>query len=100
MSASHFSLDERAALHERRATRTLRSESPESAADEVAWIERRRRAGRLHGHNGANGSISAIAAVAAFESDPWPEPDLSILDDRRGNLPEFPLDTMPVLADW
>ena len=29
----------------------------------------------------------------------WPEPDLSILDDRRGTLPEFPVDAVPALAD-
>src|SRR5205085_119522 len=25
----------------------------------------------------------------------WDEPDWSILDDRRGNLPEFPVDALP-----
>jgi Protein of unknown function (DUF3987) len=28
----------------------------------------------------------------------WDDPDWSILDDRRGNLPEFPIDTLP--AAW
>src|SRR6266436_5783575 len=28
----------------------------------------------------------------------WDDPDWSILDDRRGNLPEFPIDTLP--APW
>jgi hypothetical protein len=26
----------------------------------------------------------------------WGEPDWSVLDDRRGQLPEFPLDTLPL----
>src|SRR6516165_10664543 len=26
----------------------------------------------------------------------WADPDWSILDDRRGDLPEFPIDTLPV----
>jgi putative DNA primase/helicase len=32
----------------------------------------------------------------------WDEPDLSLLDDRRGDLPEFPLDTLEPekLRDW
>ena len=32
----------------------------------------------------------------------WEEPGLSILDDRRGELPEFPLDTLQPkgLQDW
>jgi hypothetical protein len=30
----------------------------------------------------------------------WPDPDLSILEDRRGTLPEFPVDIMPAFADW
>jgi hypothetical protein len=31
----------------------------------------------------------------------WVEPDWSILDDRRGDLPEFPIDTLPVpCQEW
>src|SRR5262249_40226892 len=31
----------------------------------------------------------------------WREPDISILDDRRGDLPEFPLDVVPsVFRQW
>jgi Protein of unknown function (DUF3987) len=31
----------------------------------------------------------------------WADPDLSLLDDRRGKLPEFPLETLsPPLQDW
>jgi hypothetical protein len=31
----------------------------------------------------------------------WEDPDLSLLDDRRGELPEFPLETLsPPLQDW
>ena len=31
----------------------------------------------------------------------WNDPDISVLDDRRGDLPEFPLDVFPVdCRDW
>jgi hypothetical protein len=31
----------------------------------------------------------------------WDDPDWSILDDRRGDLPEFPIDTLPVpCQEW
>ena len=34
-------------------------------------------------------------------SEPWDEPDWSILDDRRGELPEFPIDVLSeACADW
>jgi hypothetical protein len=32
------------------------------------------------------------------ESDRWDDPDWSLLDDRRGDLPEFPLDTLTAKA--
>jgi hypothetical protein len=35
------------------------------------------------------------------ETGTWDEPDASILDDRRGDLPEFPLDCFPAVThDW
>jgi hypothetical protein len=35
------------------------------------------------------------------ESDSWTEPDWSILDDRRGQLPEFPIDALsPSSQEW
>jgi Protein of unknown function (DUF3987) len=41
---------------------------------------------RLSGAKGGKGGMSQ-------QDDPWPDPDLSLLDDRRGNdLPKFPLD--------
>jgi hypothetical protein len=33
--------------------------------------------------------------------DPWGEPDWSLLDDRRGQLPEFPVEALsPACRDW
>jgi hypothetical protein len=38
---------------------------------------------------------------AAATQPPWTEPDWSLLDDRRGALPEFPLDALPACwRDW
>src|SRR5262245_15544211 len=35
------------------------------------------------------------------DSDHWDEPDWSILDDRRGELPEFPLSVLPgPCSEW
>jgi hypothetical protein len=31
---------------------------------------------------------------------PWSDPDRSILEDRRGALPPFPLDAMPSFSEW
>jgi hypothetical protein len=34
-------------------------------------------------------------------ADDWPDPDLSILDDRRGELPDFPVDVFtPKWQEW
>lgn len=54
--------------------------------------------GRHHERRDADGKNSAGEA----ESDQnWNDPDWSILDDRRGELPDFPLDTLPLqCADW
>ena len=30
----------------------------------------------------------------------WDDPDMSILEDRRGTLPPFPVDTLPALSEW
>ena len=50
-------------------------------------------------------ALSALPALPASHGHPdqsiagtWAEPDWTILDDRRGELPEFPTDTFP--APW
>lgn len=41
------------------------------------------------------------ATAAASSSHNWDEPDISILDDRRGELPDFPVDVFtPPLQEW
>ena len=46
-----------------------------------------------------NGQHTKAASAAIGTS--WDEPDVSILDDRRGELPEFPLDVLePACLDW
>jgi hypothetical protein len=56
------------------------------AACELADRERNERIKRTNG----NGKI-----------DPWGEPDWSLLDDRRGQLPEFPVDALsPACREW
>jgi hypothetical protein len=39
-------------------------------------------------------------AGSQSETGSWGEPDLSLLDDRRGELPPFPVGLMPTWADW
>jgi hypothetical protein len=44
-----------------------------------------------------------VAATVDWTSAPetWPDPDWSILDDRRGHLPDFPVDVVsPACRDW
>src|SRR5262249_33393608 len=42
-----------------------------------------------------------VSDAEISETDKWNDPDWSILDDRRGELPEFPLDTLPAaLKSW
>jgi hypothetical protein len=48
-------------------------------------------------------SVSSMQArpIAGGDSASWSDPDWSILDDRRGDLPEFPTDTLsPRWRDW
>ena len=47
------------------------------------------------------GAWSASGAPAAPSPHSWEDPDTSILDDRRGDLPEFPLDVLSsAWRDW
>jgi hypothetical protein len=39
-------------------------------------------------------------ARSESETGSWEEPDVSLLDDRRGELPPFPVEVMPTWADW
>ena len=48
-----------------------------------------------------NGAGNAQDEAAGPEHNGhWADPDLSILEDRRGTLPLFPVDTMPALSEW
>jgi Protein of unknown function (DUF3987)/Recombinase zinc beta ribbon domain len=49
----------------------------------------------------AGGMAASGADADPDEPQPWDDPDTSILDDRRGELPDFPLDALsPAAADW
>ena len=49
----------------------------------------------------AGGMAASGANADPDEPQPWDDPDTSILDDRRGELPDFPLDALsPAAADW
>jgi hypothetical protein len=50
----------------------------------------------------AHAKVDANAANSSESIHSWEEPDPSILDDRRGELPEFPLDALSPegLRDW
>jgi hypothetical protein len=39
---------------------------------------------------------TATETTAETPADPWNDPDYSLLEDRRGALPDFPLATLPV----
>src|SRR6476469_1998852 len=41
-----------------------------------------------------NGAEKPSALNSHAEGHSWTDPDLSILDDRRGDLPDFPIDTL------
>jgi Protein of unknown function (DUF3987)/Bifunctional DNA primase/polymerase, N-terminal len=63
----------------------------------------------LSGLSGLSGSEGAVRQGSAeeqtrgrkAETGTWDEPDFTLLDDRRGDLPAFPLDTLPAsLHGW
>jgi hypothetical protein len=44
---------------------------------------------------------SAAAAIVARRQEDWPELDISILEDKRGTVPPFPLDLLAQpWRDW
>ena len=46
-------------------------------------------------------AMSAHAFFHRHESENWPDPDLSVLDDRRGPVPAVPLGLLPQpWRDW
>jgi Protein of unknown function (DUF3987) len=46
-------------------------------------------------------AISAISAISASLNDGWSEPEWSIMDGRRGDLPDFPIDELsPEWQNW
>ena len=48
-----------------------------------------------------NGDDAALANGKNGSTHSWDDPDWSILDDRRGELPEFPIDTVSLRwQDW
>jgi hypothetical protein len=40
------------------------------------------------------------AAKSSHAGATWDDPDLSVLDDRRGELPPFPVESLPAWGDW
>ena len=59
------------------------------APDATTWVKRR----KLDGSGSTQPSSEKIAH--------WDDPDWSILDDRRGELPEFPINTLsPSCQQW
>jgi hypothetical protein len=68
-------------------------------AKQAGWNEERPRG------NGANGAQASEQQPNAPQSKEtlhnWDDPDISLLDDRRGDLPEFPVDVFtPAWQDW
>jgi hypothetical protein len=41
-----------------------------------------------------------VLGINTCATDKWNDPDRSIIDDRRGELPEFPIDSLPALQSW
>jgi hypothetical protein len=51
--------------------------------------------------SGIDGSGSQIVGLERSSVRPWADPDWSIIEDRRGDLPEFPLNEIPKsCGDW
>jgi Protein of unknown function (DUF3987) len=54
-----------------------------------------------HHTEGQNGDIKHTSSARRASSHDWDDPDFSILDDRRGELPDFPLDALPAACrEW
>jgi hypothetical protein len=68
------------------------SESVDEIVDRVLGKDRRKK---------QTGNGGASADNHSSGSSPWDDPDLSILDDRRGDLPDFPTDIFaPPICEW
>jgi hypothetical protein len=79
--------------------------------DEAAWHERiEQEAARIHG-NGIHQKTNDKTAPPlswwqeqkgrTLQTGTWNEPDWTLLDDRRGELPEFPVEALPTsLHGW
>jgi Protein of unknown function (DUF3987) len=94
-------------------TGAIRADLPDSVIIEACLDESYRGKG-VYQHISDNGGRQAavrqlqrahekIAETrSGKESHTWEDPDLSVLDDRRGQLPTFPLDTLQpkLLQDW
>jgi hypothetical protein len=52
---------------------------------------------KIDSHTAPHADLDRYAETTA---QGWPEPDFSLLDDRRGTLPNFPVDALPALAEW
>src|SRR5215203_4853759 len=60
--------------------------------EQVAPTRKKQVNGKLNGHGADRGEAADLA---------WADPDWSILDDRRGELPEFPLEVLAEQCrDW
>jgi hypothetical protein len=72
------------------------------AADyqEIQWPPKERRDGAVHPINMKTGAFRPSRPFGQAKGDvsphDWDDPDWSILDDRRGELPDFPLAALPV----
>jgi hypothetical protein len=50
---------------------------------------------------GQNSDIKRTSTARRANCHDWDDPDFSILDDRRGELPDFPLDALPMACrEW
>src|SRR5215470_5140229 len=84
----------------------INTEKAGSEYHEVIWPPKERREGLVQHINGKD--REPFRPSRPFRRDngattlhDWDDPDWSILDDRRGELPEFPMAALPVgWRDW
>src|SRR3954471_1062113 len=85
----------------------MNSERARAWVTEVEWSPQRQ-SDVVQESGTRRGSFAPLPAVSAAVGGrhtrpihDWQEPDWSILDDRRGELPVFPIETLPASCrDW
>ena len=56
---------------------------------------------RWRHHGGHEGNLTSVIEPPTADAHGWDEPDWTLLDDRRGELPDFPVDVLtPAWQEW